>query len=144
EPPPTLGHAIEARLYAEDPARDWQPQSGTLHRLEVPGVTAEFSVPAVEGGVRLHAGVAGGDEVGVRYDPMLAKVIAWAPTRDDATRRLAAALAGARIHGLATNRDLQVRVLRHPAFVAGDTDTAFFATHGLDELAAPLASPEAA
>jgi propionyl-CoA carboxylase alpha chain len=143
DPPPTRGHAVEARLYAEDPARDWQPQSGTLHRLEVPGVTAEFSVPGTDAGVRLDAGVADGDEVGVRYDPMLAKVIAWAPTRADATRRLAAALAGARIHGLTTNRDLLVHVLRHPAFVAGDTDTAFFATHGLAELAAPLASPEA-
>jgi propionyl-CoA carboxylase alpha chain len=143
DPPPTRGHAVEARLYAEDPARDWQPQSGTLHRLEVPGVTAEFSVPGTDAGVRLDAGVAAGDEVGVRYDPMLAKVIAWAPTRADATRRLAAALAGARIHGLTTNRDLLVHVLRHPAFVAGDTDTAFFATHGLAELAAPLASPEA-
>ena len=76
------------------------------------------------------------------YDPMLAKVISVAPTRDVAARALAAALAAPRIHGVTTNRDLLVRVLRHPAFLAGDTDTAFFDRHGLDTLAAPLADEE--
>ena len=61
------GHAVEARLYAEDPAAGWQPQTGTLHRLALPG------------GVRLDSGVTDGDTIGVHYDPMLAKVIAWAP-----------------------------------------------------------------
>src|SRR6266511_4237710 len=74
---------------------------------------------------------------------MLAKVIAWAPTRDEAVRRLAAALAGAHIHGLITNRDLLVRVLRHPAFRAGETDTGFFDRHGLSALAAALADAAA-
>ena len=78
-------------------------------------------------------------QVGIFYDPMLAKVISWAADRDQAAAALAAALARARIHGLTTNRDLLVRVLRHPAFLAGQTDTAFFDTHGLDTLAAPLA-----
>ena len=73
---------------------------------------------------------------------MLAKVIAWAPTRAEAAARLAAALAGARVHGLVTNRDLLVRTLRHPDFLAGRTDTAFFDRIGLDVLAAPLAGPE--
>jgi propionyl-CoA carboxylase alpha chain len=70
---------------------------------------------------------------------MLAKVIAWAPTRHAATRRLATALAQSHIHGLRTNRDLLVNVLRHPAFVSGDNDTSFLDQHGLDVLAAPLA-----
>ena len=93
--PEPRGHAIEARLYAEDPARDWRPGSGTLHTFEVPDVDAEFAVPASYG-LRLDSGVESGGEIGVHYDPMLAKVIAWAPTRRAAARRLAAALRGAR------------------------------------------------
>ncbi|OEV12239.1 biotin carboxylase N-terminal domain-containing protein, partial [Streptomyces nanshensis] len=80
-PPPARGHAVEARLYAEDPARGWQPQTGTLHRLDVPGAdTAGGRGVRMDGGLRLDSGVADGDVVGVHYDPMLAKVIAWAPT----------------------------------------------------------------
>jgi propionyl-CoA carboxylase alpha chain len=130
------GHAIEARLYAEDPAAGWRPQSGTLHHFSVPDVTAEFAVPARHG-IRVDSGVADGSVVGVHYDPMLAKVIAWAPDRDEAARRLAAALSRARVHGLVTNRDLLVGVLRHPAFLAGDTDTGFLATHDLTGTPAP-------
>ncbi len=140
EPPVPRGHAIEVRLYAEDPAADWRPQTGTLHRFAVPGVDAAFAVPSAYG-VRLDSGVEEGSVVGVHYDPMLAKLIAWGATRADAARRLAAALAGAELHGVVTNRDLLVRVLRHPAFLAGETDTAFFDRHGLDTLAAPLADP---
>ena len=136
------GHAIEVRLYAEDPAAGWQPQSGTLHRFDVPGVTAEFANPP-SFGLRLDSGVVDGSVVGVHYDPMLAKVIAWAPTRDEAARSLAGALARTRVHGLITNRDLLVRVLRHPAFLAGDIDTAFFDRHGLAALAEPLAGKHA-
>jgi propionyl-CoA carboxylase alpha chain len=142
EPPAPQGHAIEVRLYAEDPARDWQPQSGTLHRLHVPGTAAEFAIPH-GAGIRVDSGFAGGETVGVHYDPMLAKVIAVAPTRTEAATRLASALARAEIHGVTTNRNLLVAVLRHPAFLAGETDTAFFERHGLQTLAAPLASPEA-
>jgi propionyl-CoA carboxylase alpha chain len=141
EPPASDGHAIEVRLYAEDPARDWRPQSGTLHRFEVPGVAAEFANPA-GAGIRLDSGVTGGSVVSVFYDPMLAKVIAWAPSREAAARSLAGALARAKIHGVTTNRALLVRVLRHPAFLAGDTDTAFFDRHGLDTLSEPLAGKE--
>ncbi|MBU3066067.1 biotin/lipoyl-binding protein [Nocardia sp. NEAU-G5] len=139
QPPAMRGHSIEVRLYAEDPAQDWQPQSGTVHRIDIPGVTGEFTVLS-EPGVRLDSGVVDGSVVGVHYDPMLSKVISYAETREEAAHLLASALRRARIHGLVTNRDLLVRVLRHPAFLAGDTDTAFFATHGLDTLSAPLVS----
>jgi propionyl-CoA carboxylase alpha chain len=144
EPPPVTGHAIEARLYAEDPALGWQPQTGPLHRLELPGPgpAAEFTVPP-RPGLRLDAGVVSGSDVGVHYDPMLAKVISGAPDRPQAAASLAAALARAKIHGLVTNRDLLVRVLRHPAFLAGQTDTAFLDRHDLAALAAPLVTEDA-
>jgi propionyl-CoA carboxylase alpha chain len=140
-PPAFQGHAIEARLYAEDPALDWQPQSGALLRFAVPGVHSEFAVPPGYG-LRLDSGVQDGSVVSVHYDPMLAKVIAWAPDRSSAARALATALARAQIHGPRTNRDLLVNVLRHPAFLSGHIDTAFFDRHGLDTLAAPLADPD--
>jgi propionyl-CoA carboxylase alpha chain len=134
---PTLaGAAVEVRLYAEDPASDWLPQSGRLDAFDVPADTA-FRTPPI-GGVRLDSGVTTGSEVGVHYDPMLAKVIAWAPDRSSAALALAGALSRARLHGLTTNRDLLVNVLRSPAFLAGETDTAFLDRHGLDVLAAPL------
>ena len=140
-PPELRGHAIEVRLYAEDPAQDWQPQSGTVHTFAVPGVDVEFTgTRPLARGLRLDSGIVDGSVVGVHYDPMLAKVISWAPTRAAAARQLAAALAKSTIHGLVTNRDLLVNVLRHPAFLAGETDTAFFDRHGLDVLAAPLAT----
>jgi len=118
------GHAIEVRLYAEDPAADHRPQSGLLAAFEVPGVDAEFTSPASYG-LRLDSGFGSGDEVGAFYDAMLAKLICWAPTREQAARRLAGALARARIHGVTTNRDQLVAVLRDPAFLAGDVSTGF-------------------
>ncbi|MFL6096750.1 MAG: biotin/lipoyl-containing protein, partial [Blastococcus sp.] len=139
-PPEPDGASIEVRLYAEDPAQGWRPTGGTVRRFAVPGVRAEFDV-LDRPGIRLDAGVADGTPVGTSYDPMLAKVIAWAPTRAEAAARLAAALAGAQVHGLTTNRDLLVRTLRHPEFLAGRTDTGFFDRLGLDVLAAPLAGP---
>ncbi len=129
EPPAIRGHSIEVRLYAEDPAHNWRPQSGTVERIELPGDTVEFDLLA-RTGVRLDSGVEDGSVVSVFYDPMLAKVISYAPTRTQAAQVLASALARTRLHGLRTNRDLLVNVLRHPAFLAGDTDTAFFDTHG--------------
>ena len=137
EQPATRGHSIEVRLYAEDPAQDWQPQSGAVHRFEIPG--AQFEVSDKAGYIRVDSGVETGSVVGTHYDPMLAKVISFAPTRDQAANLLAKALQKATVHGLKTNRDLLVNILRHPAFVAGDTDTAFFDTHGLDVLAQPIA-----
>jgi propionyl-CoA carboxylase alpha chain len=135
--PPLRGHAIEARLYAEDPANAWLPSTGTLHRFHIPGVAGEFR-PLIAPGLRLDSGVVDGDTIGVHYDPMLAKVIAWAPTRAEAARLLAATLARAQIHGVVTNRDLLVRVLRHQAFRAGQFDTGFLEQH--PELFAPLVS----
>ncbi|BDT89617.1 acetyl/propionyl/methylcrotonyl-CoA carboxylase subunit alpha [Nocardia cyriacigeorgica] len=137
--PAKRGHSIEVRLYAEDPAHDWQPQSGPVHKLDIPFTAGEFTV-LEQPGVRLDTGVVDGSVVGVHYDPMLAKVISYAETRAEAAHLLATALQRAKVHGLVTNRDLLVRVLRHPAFLAGDTDTAFFDTHGLDALSAPLTS----
>ena len=113
------GHAIEARLYAEDVPAGYLPATGTLHAFEVPAVD----------GVRVDAGVATGSVVGPHYDPMLAKVIAHGRTRADAARRLARALAGARIHGVTTNRDLLVAILREPDFLAGRTDTGYLGRH---------------
>ncbi|MBV9088410.1 MAG: acetyl/propionyl-CoA carboxylase subunit alpha [Mycobacteriaceae bacterium] len=141
-PPAAAGYSIEARLYAEDPAHGWQPQAGTVHAFDVPSVTAAFA-PLTRPGVRLDAGVVDGTVISIHYDPMLAKVISFAPTRGRAASLLADALARARVHGVRTNRDLLVNVLRHPAFVAGDTDTAFFDTHTLGALSKPLASPPA-
>jgi propionyl-CoA carboxylase alpha chain len=143
EPPATQGHSIEVRLYAENPGSDWQPQSGRLHRVQVPGVGVEFAVSGATSGIRLDSGVVDGSVVGIHYDPMLAKVISWAPTREQAALSLAGALQRSAIHGVITNRDLLVNVLRHKAFLAGDTDTAFFDRHGLDTLAAPLAGRRA-
>jgi acetyl/propionyl-CoA carboxylase alpha subunit len=204
QPPAATGHAIEARLYAEDPAAGYLPASGIMHRLNIPGVDVRFSLPpattrppdwtrslawaspspstgasastsasastgasastaasastgasastapsapatapatnaealggaAVEDAVwtgpsgvaflRLDAGIESGSEISPHYDPMLAKVIAWAPSRQAAARRLASALERARIHGPATNRALLVSVLREPRFGAGQADT---------------------
>ena len=143
EPPAAQGHSIEVRLYAEDPAAGWQPQSGPVHRFAVRNVSTRFTTGPAAQGIRLDSGVEDGSTVGIHYDPMLAKVISWAPTRDAAAQLLATALARTELHGLVTNRDLLVNVLRHPAFLAGETDTAFFDRHGLDVLSAPLADGRA-
>jgi propionyl-CoA carboxylase alpha chain len=142
EPPVAQGFSIEARLYAEDPARDWQPQAGPVHRIDVPVVRTEFATLGGRTGVRLDSGIADGSVVSIHYDPMLAKVISYAPTRRQSAMVLADALTRSRLHGVRTNRDLLVNVLRHPAFLDGATDTAFFDTHGLAALAAPLADAE--
>lgn len=127
-PPESNGHAIEVRLYAEDPSAGWQPQSGPVHRLRVPALRSEFSV-LTQTGVRLDAGVGNGSMIGTDYDPMIAKVIGVAPTRDKASRLLAGALQRAEIHGPRTNRDLLVRTLLEQDFLDGYTDTAYFDEH---------------
>jgi propionyl-CoA carboxylase alpha chain len=141
--PPMRGHAIEVRLYAEDPARGWLPSTGVLHRFEVPAGAAfepafEPTFEAAAGGIRLDSGVVDGSTVSVHYDPMLAKVIAVAPSRTVAARALAGTLRRARLHGVMTNRDLLVRVLDSDEFLAGGTDTAFLDRH--PEVFAPLLS----
>ena len=122
------GHAIEARLYAEDPANDFLPSTGTLERLRLPN------------GVRVDAGMREGDAVTPFYDPMIAKLIAHETTRKGAAAKLAAALATAEIAGLRTNNAFLIRVVGHPAFVAGEIDTGFIARH-LAELA-PVRVPD--
>jgi propionyl-CoA carboxylase alpha chain len=118
--PALQGHAIEARLYAEDSA--YLPQTGTLSAFDIPG------------DVRVDAGVEAGSVIGVHYDAMVAKVVAHGATREEATDRLAAALAGAKVHGVVTNRDLLVGVLRSREWVANDVDTGL-----LDRLSLPAA-----
>ncbi len=122
------GHAIEARLYAEDPLNEYLPVTGEFHR---------FSFPDLEG-LRVDAGVSDGSTVSVHYDPMIAKVIAHAPTRDGAASILAHALRQARIHGNTTNRSLLVRILEHPEFLSGETDTHFLQRNDVAEMAQPL------
>jgi acetyl/propionyl-CoA carboxylase alpha subunit len=120
------GHAVEARLYAEDPANGFLPVTGDLQRLEVPD------------SVRIDSALDGGARISPHYDPMIAKVIAHGATREEAVRRLADALRRSEIHGLTTNRDFLVRVLTHPEFAAGAADTGFLDRHDPAELARPL------
>jgi acetyl/propionyl-CoA carboxylase alpha subunit len=129
--PEITGHAIEARLYAEDPAHEYLPATGTMHR---------FSIPERDG-IRVDSGVVDGSAVTVHYDPMLAKVIAHAPTREEAASRLATALRTATIHGPVTNRDLLVRILEDESFRAGAIDTHFLERHDLTH---PLVGEEEA
>jgi geranyl-CoA carboxylase alpha subunit len=113
------GHAIEARLYAEDPCENFLPQSGTLVDWR----------PASRAGVRVDHGVAAGQRVTPFYDPMLAKVIAHGATREEARRRLVLALEDTVALGLNTNRSFLAAVLRHPAFISGETTTGFLDQH---------------
>lgn len=123
--PTSNGHSIEVRLYAEDPSNDWQPQSGRLSALQFAQPHAEFDVPG-RAGIRVDSGFESGSEVSTFYDAMLAKVIAWAPTREQAIRTLLGALRDARIHGITTNRDLLINSLSDPSFAAGQVSTDFY------------------
>ncbi len=109
------GHAIEARLYAEDPANDFLPTTGSVLMWE----------PSRVADARFDSGIETGSVVGIGFDPMLAKVIVHAPTRREASLRLASVLETTRIQGLTTNRDFLAGVLRTPGFLAGDTTTDF-------------------
>jgi acetyl/propionyl-CoA carboxylase alpha subunit len=120
------GHAIEVRLYAEDVPAGFLPATGTLHRFRIPDLP----------GVRVDSGVVDASVVGTHYDPMLAKVIAHGRTRLDAARTLARALRQAELHGVTTNRDLLVGVLREEEFLAGKTDTGYLTRHDPAELGA--------
>ncbi len=127
------GHAIEARLYAEDVPAGFVPATGTLHRFTIP--------PAP--GIRVDTGFRDGSVVSPHYDAMLAKVIAHGRTRADAARRLARALSRAEIHGVTTKRDLLVAILREPEFLAGATDTGYLTRHDPAALAASAAKATA-
>lgn len=125
------GHAIEARLYAEDPARDYLPSIGTITHLRQ---------PAGEG-VRVDTGVRAGDAITPYYDPMIAKLIVWGETRAAALHRLAASLAAYEVTGVRTNLALLRAVAGHEAFARAALDTGFLTTHA-DTLAEPKVTPE--
>ena len=120
------GHAIEARVYAEDPEHGFLPQAGRLLLYREPHIP----------GVRIDSGVREGDEISVHYDPLVAKVIAHAETRDLAIARLVAALRAFPVLGIATNIPFLIRVLEHPSFRSGEIHTGF-----LDREGAMLADP---
>jgi acetyl/propionyl-CoA carboxylase alpha subunit len=127
------GHSVEVRLYAEDPLRDYQPQTGRIEALEFPDVP----------GLRVDSGVEAGSVIGTDYDSMLGKVIATGPTRVEAVRLLIDALRRARIHGVGTNRDLLVAILDHDEFGSGKADTGFLERHPPEELLASALDPRA-
>ena len=110
-----IGHSIEARLYAEDPNNDFLPEVGKLIAFE----------PGHNDDTRWDSGVAEGSEIGTKFDPMLAKIISYAPTRNDAALKLARALESAHIGGIKTNRDFLITCLRSQEFLDGDTTSDF-------------------
>ncbi len=114
------GHAIEVRVYAEDPDRDFLPATGVLDHLRFPDANDH---------IRLDSGVRAGDRISVHYDPMIAKLIVWDTDRAGAVRRLRTALAATEIVGLATNVAFLSALAAHPAFAAADLDTGFIARH---------------
>jgi 3-methylcrotonyl-CoA carboxylase alpha subunit len=124
------GHAIEVRIYAEDPAKEFLPSIGLLRHLRTPRGNTH---------VRIDTGVCEGDEVSMHYDPMIAKLIVWDTDRAAALRRLRVALSEYQVVGVTTNASFLTTVAAHPAFVAGDFDTSFIERHH-DELF-PKAAP---
>ena len=128
------GHAIEVRLYAEDPDTGFLPATGTLRHLRLPRETAH---------VRIDTGVRQGDALTVHYDPMIAKLIVHDHDRSAAIRRLRTALAATEIVGLATNTPFLQAVAAHPAFAAADLDTRFIERHQADLLPDRGATPDA-
>jgi 3-methylcrotonyl-CoA carboxylase alpha subunit len=117
------GHAIEARLYAEDPARGFLPATGRLVHLRFPEAGPR---------VRVDSGVKIGDAVTVHYDPLLAKLVVWGEDRPAALRRLSAALAGTQVFGVTTNLAFLAAVAAHPAYRAGELDTGFIDRRGAE------------
>jgi 3-methylcrotonyl-CoA carboxylase alpha subunit len=114
------GHAIEARIYAEDPDRDFLPSIGRIAYLRAPEASAQ---------VRIDTGVREGDAISRHYDPMLAKLIVWGEDRAAALRRLKAALAAYRVGGLTTNVAFLQRLIAHDAFASADLDTGLISRH---------------
>ena len=113
------GHAVEVRLYAEDPENNFVPSPGKILHLYEPQLA----------GLRIDSGVRPGQTVPVNYDPILSKIIAWAPTREGAIARLSQGLSEYALLGLKTNQSYLRRVIEHPAFRAGDLSTDFVAEH---------------
>lgn len=132
--PAITGHAIEVRLYAEDPARDFVPSIGALQHLVLPQGE----------GIRVDAGLRAGDAVPIHYDPMLAKIIAHGADREAARRRLLRALEATEVAGVATNLPLLRAIVAHPGFAAAELDTGFIARHAASLLAPAGAAPRTA
>ena len=122
------GHAIEVRLYAEDPERDFLPATGHLTHLRFPNDSMH---------IRVDSGVRTGDSITVHYDPMIAKLIVWGPDRDDALRRMQSALAETQVAGVRTNIDLLASIIAHPDFREARLDTGFIERHR-DALLTPV------
>jgi 3-methylcrotonyl-CoA carboxylase alpha subunit len=122
------GHAIEARLYAEDPLRDFLPATGTLQHLRLPEATAQ---------IRVDSGVQQGDRIGIHYDPLLAKLIVHGETREQALRLLRRALDATEVVGLNCNRDFLRRVCDNEEFSGGRIDTGFIPRHQEELLSVP-------
>jgi acetyl/propionyl-CoA carboxylase alpha subunit len=118
-PPPRRGHAIEVRLCAEDPARGFLPTTGELVELALPPDAA----------VRADLGVVTGSSIGIHYDSMIGKIIAYGDSRAEAAARLRRALEHTLVAGITTNLELLVRLLGHPAFLAAELDTHFLERH---------------
>ena len=141
------GHAIEVRLYAEDPVRDFAPSTGRIHHLRFPTDrpgTRSDTRPDTRIDTRIDTGIREGDAVTIHYDPMIAKLIVHAPDRDTAVARLAGALAATEIAGPATNIALLSAIAAHPAFRRAELDTGFIARHAETLLAAPPPAPPGA
>ena len=116
------GHAIEVRICAENPANDFLPETGRMHVFATPTIEAD-------GDVRLDTGVLSGDEISVYYDPMIAKLITWGADRPEAARRMQQAIAQTEVMGVKTNLGFLQQLVKHPAFLAGKTDTGFIPAH---------------
>jgi 3-methylcrotonyl-CoA carboxylase alpha subunit len=127
------GHAIEARVYAEDPARGFLPSTGRLRHLRFPAES-----PAL----RVETGVRPGDAVSIHYDAMIAKLVVWGGDRDEAVRRMAAALAATQVVGVASNVAFLSAVVAQPDFVAGQLDTGFIPRHEAALLPPPAPVPD--
>ena len=129
------GHAIEARIYAENPAKNFLPSIGTLHHL---------SMPVEDGPLRIDSGVREGDAISPYYDPMIAKLICWGETREVALRAMAAALRECEIAGVHTNVEFLVRTVESKAFSSGELDTGLIERNRAELLPTDLAiAPEA-
>jgi len=135
EAPPVHGHSVEARLYAEDPAKEFRPSTGPLRRFHLPD-------PAPD--LRIESGVRQGDAITPFYDPMIAKLVAWGPDRAAALTRLGAALSEARIAGIASNLGFLRRLTAHPAMLAAELDTGFAGRHAAELQPPPGPPPTAA
>ena len=130
--PAPRGHSVEVRLYAEDPAKEFRPSTGTLR---------VFHLPPAAPDLRLESGVVQGDAITPFYDPMIAKLVAWGEDRPTALARLGTALGECRLAGITSNLDFLGRLVAHPAMRAARLDTGFIARHAADLIPPPAPAP---